>query len=299
MASNSSCGNSECRDEIREKALAVMFEHFEASMFAEKLSTVVKSMHLESAAAFVLKIIAVECKSMSANMRVHPLKKLHFELSKRCYDKGSHHTDRYRVREFARLLGCKEDDYGYYGSSGQWPKHCCSDILVKLCENYHVREEVESENSSDAVVDTSTDTRTTPKSPFHLFIAGVVGALSWNKSTSNSTFERIQDKFCSKDLERVGKTMALTAAGCNLLARSFVESTPLEVAAELTVLVTKEAKKDESEGIGSASIDDDDISDSAVNLFAGRRQVGCTVVCHFFDETSKRGGIKGTAQGCG
>ena len=267
-AANSFLGSlsnhSECRDEIREKALPVMFEHFEASMFAEKLSTVVKSMHLESAAAFVLKIIAVECNSMSANMRVHPLKKLLFELSKRCYDKGSHHTDRYRVREFARLLGCKEDDYGYYGSSGQWPKHCCSDILVKLCENYHVLEEVGSENNSDAVVVTST----IPKSPFHLFIAGVVGALSWNKSTSSSTFERIQDKFCSNDLIRVGKTLALTKAGCNLLARSFVESTPLEVAAELTVLVTKEAKKDKSDGIGSASIDDDDISDSAVNLFA-------------------------------
>ena len=254
--------HSECRDEIREKALPVMFEHFEASMFAEKLSSVVKSMHMESAAAFVLKILAIECKSMSANMRVHPLgKKLLFELSKRCYDKGSHYTDRYRVREFARLLGCKEDDYGYYGGSSQWPRHCCSDILVKLCENYHVLdlEEVESENSSDTVVGTSA----VPKSPFHLFIAGVVGALTWNKSTSTVTFERIKDKFCTKDLNRVGLTMALTGAGCDLLGRSFVESAPLEVAAELTVLVTKEAKKDESEGVGS-----DDISDSAVNLFA-------------------------------
>lgn len=271
-AANSFLGSlsnhSECRDEIREKALPLLFEHFDASIFAEKLSSVVKSMHMESAAAFVLKILAVECKSMSANMRVHPCRTLLFQLSKRCFDKGSHHTDRYRVREFARLLGCKEDEYGYYGSPGQWPRHSVSNILVKLCENYHHLEEVESENS-DTGSDASTSANNpVPKSPFHLFVTGVVGALSWNKSTSTTTFERIQDKFCLKDLSRVGKTLALTKAGCNLLGRSFVESTPLEVAAELTVLVTKEAKKGESEGVGSASIDDDDISDSAVNLFA-------------------------------
>jgi len=181
-------------------------------------------------------------------------------LSKRVYDKGTN-AERYRVRELAKLLGCKEDEYGYYHDD-QWPGHFVSDILVKLCENYHVLEEVESQNS-DANTGASGD-NPAPKSPFHLFIVGVVGALSWNKITSASTLNRIQEKFSNNDLRRVGTTLALTEAGRDLLGRCFVEGSPLEVAAELTSLVIKEAGKNGSEGVGS----DDIAKSSAINLFA-------------------------------
>ena len=136
---------------------------------------------------------------MSANLRVHPCKNLLFVLSKRVYDKGTN-AERYRVRELAKLLGCKESEYGYYHENEHWPKHSVSDILVKLCENYHVLEEVESQ-SSDAITGASGD-NPAPKSPFHLFIVGVVGALSWNKITSASTLNRIQEKFSNNDLRR-------------------------------------------------------------------------------------------------
>ena len=263
-AANSLIGSlsnhSECRCEIWEKCLPLFFQHFEASEFVEKLSSFVKGIYLESVAACVLNILAVNAKGMASNLRVHPCKELLFVLSKRIYDKGSNHANRYTVREFARLLGCKEDEYGYYGSYDQWPRHSVSDLLVKLCENYHILEEVE---SPDAATAASTSSSNPAKSPFHLFIVGVVGALSWNKSTSATTLQRIEDKFCKKDLQRVGTTLALTDAGRNLLGRCFTKDTPLEVAAELTALVTKEAKKRGSEGDAS-----DDVPTSAVNLFA-------------------------------
>ena len=64
--------------------------------------------------------------------------------------------------------------------------------------------------------------------------------------------------------DAVGTTLALTEAGRDLLGRCFVEGSPLEVAAELTSLVIKEAGKNGSEGVGS----DDVAKSSAVNLFA-------------------------------
>ena len=255
------CNRSDCRDEMKEKALPLLFQTFDPLVFVDKLASLVETMYFEYIPKFVLQIFSVECKGMSANLRVHPCKKLLFVLSKRVYDKGTN-SERHRVRELAKLLGCKEDEYGYYYEDEQWPKHSVSDILVKLCENYHVLEKVESQ-SSDANTGASGD-NPAPESPFHLFIVGVVGALSWNKITSASTLNRIQEKFSNNDLRRVGTTLALTEAGRDLLGRCFVEGSPLEVAAELTSLVIKEAGKNESEGVGS----DDVAKSSAVNMFA-------------------------------
>ena len=91
---------------MKEKALPLLFQTFDPLVFVDKLASLVETMYFEYIPKFVLQIFSVECKGMSANLRVHPCKKLLFVLSKRVYDKGTN-SERHRVRELAKLLAVR------------------------------------------------------------------------------------------------------------------------------------------------------------------------------------------------
>ena len=244
----SSHTNESFRKAFDETALPALLQHFDPTALVEKVCSVIDRLPIHAMTPFLLKVLGTKCGNMTESSKVHPYREILVAFSKRIYDRCN---SSYNISDVGLALGCRDDDYRYYGDNSSWPKNAVSDILVCMCENYHVQEEVGLDRTGPS----------TPMNVFALFIGGIVRALAWNKVTTDVAMERVANNFSARDLQRVGAAMGASAAGCALMAQCFVETTPLEVAAELSIRVVIEAK---SNGAVTAT---DDESKSALDFF--------------------------------
>ena len=115
---------------------------------------------------------------------------------------------------FGKSLGCSS--YTLHPSHNKydgWPKHSVSKIMVLMCKYYPPSTEPD-------------------LGPVKIFITALLKAYELNRAIDN--LGHIKATYDIVDLERVGRTLAQTKAGCAMLSSLFIEDAGLSKAWEIT-----------------------------------------------------------------